>query len=124
MLSKKNMATNLLLGNLQASAVTELYADTNLLDSTAYMGQYDLAQVERLRRETQNEQTQEANNVPEAKRAPPKDIHREGGLHPDHRSFYCSYGEQFKCCLCVRGREDHAGYGIFLLVTLLEQVLS
>ena len=52
--------------------MTDLWADTNLLDGTAYMGQYDPAQVERLRLAAQNEQAQETTDIPESRRAPPK----------------------------------------------------
>ena len=69
---QRPMAANLLMGNFQVSPVTDLWADTNLLDGTAYMGQYDPAQVERLRRAAQNDRAQETNDIPESRRAPPK----------------------------------------------------
>ena len=69
---QRSMATNLLMGSFQVSPVTDLWANTNLLDGTAYMGQYDVAKVERLRLAARNEQAQETNDVPESRRAPPK----------------------------------------------------
>lgn len=69
---QRPMATNLLMGSFQVAPVTDLWADTNLLDGTAYMGQYDPTQVERLRLAAQNERAQETNDIPESRRAPPK----------------------------------------------------
>merc|ERR1711966_636757 len=60
------------MGSFQVAQVTDLYADTNILDGTAYMGQYDPVQVERLRLAARNEQAQETNDTPESRRLPPK----------------------------------------------------
>ena len=62
----------MLLGNLQISKVDNLYADTTLLDSSAYMGQYNTQSVERLVNEQLNYKSQNINNLPESKKSAPK----------------------------------------------------
>ena len=54
------MATAILLRNLQPSKVTELHADTKLLDGTAFFEQIDMNHVERHRKLIQGYESQEA----------------------------------------------------------------
>ena len=76
------MGTAILLGNLQSSKVTELYADTQLLDGTAFFEWIDMDHVERHCRIIQGYESQEANNMPEAKPSAPKTcIERIGTLN-------------------------------------------
>ena len=54
------MATAILLGNLQPSKVTDLHADTQLLDGAAFFEQIDMNHVERHRKLIQGYESQEA----------------------------------------------------------------
>ena len=51
---QKPLATNLHLGNFQIAKVNNLYADTSLLDSSAYMEQYNMDTLQRLVNEQVN----------------------------------------------------------------------
>ena len=106
---QRPMAANLLMGSFQVAPVTDLWADTNLLDGTAYMGQYDVSQVERLRIAAHNEQAQETNDVPESKRAPPKTYTEKiGSLQTtEHfKSLTVNHSNIIGACVDAKGMID------------------
>lgn len=106
---QRPMATNLLMGNVQASPVADLWSETNLLDGTAFMGQYDPVQVERLRRVAQKEKAQETTDVPESRRTPPKTYMEKVGCiqTTEHfKSLTVNHSNIIAACVNVKDMED------------------
>jgi hypothetical protein len=78
---QKNMATNLLLRNLQSTKVGDLWGNVSLFDSTACLPQLDMAKVARIPMKEQTRKNEKVMNVSETKLTLPNTSTEKRWLH-------------------------------------------